>query len=272
MTRPPASGRAQRTARPPTRRSPAVATGYPAPGGPWSRSAGSSLARGLLAGAARLAAPPPRWLPERLAAGRLAATGRPPPPPAPPPPPGWRPERRPRTGGTTAAWAPPPRHSPSLRPLSASMNTDLPASAALTEEPGAYRPHGSQPSPAWGGHLGWDHGPAGAPKASGTEGTETRAGVALGPQRCRIKPTTRTHPRPTSQVGRGGKGAHVRTDLGQDHLRGAAIHARDGQQQRHQGGERDQDPGHLDTEPLDRLIQLVDVGQHLPDQLHGGRA
>src|SRR5215207_5369738 len=122
MTRPPASGRAQRTARPPTRRSPAVATAHPAPGGPWSRSAGSSLARGRRAAAARLAAPPPRSLPERLAAGLLlAATGRPPPPPAPPPPPGWRPERRPRTGGTTAAWATPPRHSPLAAPLNGSL-------------------------------------------------------------------------------------------------------------------------------------------------------
>src|SRR5829696_5534931 len=65
----------------------------------WSRSAGSSLARGLRAEAARLVAPPRRWLPERPAAGLLlVATGRPPSPPAPPPPPpGWRPERRPRT-------------------------------------------------------------------------------------------------------------------------------------------------------------------------------
>src|SRR5688572_26987620 len=104
MTRPPASGRARRTARQRSRGSPAVATGHPAAGGPWSRSAGLSLARGLRAGAARLAAPPPRSLPERPAAGLLlAATGRPP-----PPPPGSRPERRPRTGGTTAAWATPP--------------------------------------------------------------------------------------------------------------------------------------------------------------------
>src|SRR5215216_7062580 len=101
---------------------------------------------GLRPGPARLAGPPPRWLPERPAAGLLlAATGRPPPPPAPPPPPGWRPGRRPRSGGTTAAWATPSRHSPLLRPLSASMQSTCPTSAVLTEESGVYRPHGSQP-------------------------------------------------------------------------------------------------------------------------------
>src|SRR5919106_4892641 len=116
MTREPASARGRRTARPPTRRSPAVATRHPAPGGRWSRSAGSSPARGLRVRAARLAAPPPRSLPEGPAAGLLAATGRPPPPPAPPQLPGWRPERRPRTGGTTVAWVTPPRPSPLAAP------------------------------------------------------------------------------------------------------------------------------------------------------------
>ena len=112
--------------RPPTPRSPAVATAHPAPGGPRSRSAGSSLVWDLRAGAARRAAASPRSLPERPAAGLLAATGRPPPPPAPPQRPGWRPERRPRTGGTTVAWATPPRHSPLLRPRSASMQPTCP--------------------------------------------------------------------------------------------------------------------------------------------------
>src|SRR5512132_251484 len=177
MTRPPASGGAQRTARQRSRCSPAVATGHPAPGGPWSRLAGSSLARGLWAGVARLVAPPPRSLPERRAAGLLlAATGRPPPPPARLPLPGSRPERRPRIGGTTAAWATPPRHSPLAAPPQWITETTCPTSAALTAEPGAYRPHGSQPSPAWGGHLGWDHGPAGAPKASGPEGQKSGPG------------------------------------------------------------------------------------------------
>src|SRR5215207_4660829 len=136
MTRPPASGRGRRTARPPTRRSPAVATAHPAPGAPWSRSAGSSLVWDLRAAAARRAAPPPRSLPERPAAGLLAATGRPPPPPAPPQLPGWRPERRPRTGGTTAAWATPPRHSPLAAPPQCINATDFPTNAVLTEESG----------------------------------------------------------------------------------------------------------------------------------------
>ena len=52
---------------------------------------------GPQAGAARRAAPPLRWLPERPAAGLVAATGRPPPPPAPPQPPGSQPQRRPWT-------------------------------------------------------------------------------------------------------------------------------------------------------------------------------
>jgi hypothetical protein len=56
--------------------------------------------------------------------------------------------------------------------------------AAATGHPG---------SRAWRGHLGWDHGPTGAPNSSGTE---PWAGVALEPQRCRIKPTTRVKPKP----------------------------------------------------------------------------
>src|SRR4029453_15657196 len=144
MTRGAASGRVPRTARSPTRRSLPVATAPPAPAGPWSRSAGPPLARGLGVRPVRLGAPPLRWLPERPAAGLLEATGRPPPPPAPPHPPGWRPERRPRTGGNTTAWVPPPRLSPPCCAPQYINEPTCPASVALIEEPPANRAHSSK--------------------------------------------------------------------------------------------------------------------------------
>jgi hypothetical protein len=56
------------------------------------------------------------------------------------------------------------------------MQPTCPASVALIEEPAAYRTHRSQPSPAWPGHLGWDHGSTGAPKTSGPKGIEPGPG------------------------------------------------------------------------------------------------
>src|SRR5215218_4726973 len=121
MTRQSASEPAPGTARPPRRRVLAAATGHPAPGAPWSRTAGWTLGQRRRARPGRVAMLPPQWLLNGLAAGLLAATGRPPPRSAPPPPPGWRPGTEPRTGDTTVAWAAPPLRSP-LCSLSAAVH------------------------------------------------------------------------------------------------------------------------------------------------------
>ena len=59
---------------------------------------------------------------------------------------------------------------------------------------------------------------------------------------------------------------HVRADLGQDHLSGALAHPWDRHQQLQQGRERGGHAGHLRAQAPDRLVQLVDAGQHLGDQ------
>ena len=67
-------------------------------------------------------------------------------------------------------------------------------------------------------------------------------------------------------MGSGWEPAHVRADLGHDDLSGPPAHSRDRQQQPQQWRERGGHAGHRHAETPDRLVHLVDAGQHLGDQ------
>src|SRR4029453_4149168 len=62
-----------------------------------------------------------------------------PPPPARPPPPSSRPQRRPRSGGTTAAWATPPWHSPLAVPPQCINAIDLPRQRRAKRVPAGHQ-------------------------------------------------------------------------------------------------------------------------------------
>ena len=112
----------------------------------------------------------------------LVATGRPPPPPARPPPSGSRPQRRSRSGDTTAASATPPRHSPfCCAPSVHQCNPGLPNQRRANRGTRGLPAHTAASHHLLGeAALGWDHGLAGAPKASGPEGQKSGPG-RLGP-------------------------------------------------------------------------------------------
>src|SRR5688572_24937416 len=75
-----------------------------------------------------------------------------------------------------------------------------------------------------------------------------------------------TQRRPTREMGRRGKHAHVHADLGNDHLGGTSIDARNTIQSAQLVGKRGEPTLDLHAERADRFLKVVEMAQKLADE------